>query len=158
MDTYVKVPTDEFKSDGGQQNQTLNWTEVNSDHCPRAEGDGRKDMYGIELVYIPEKFKKKLDKLDQICTKHFDSLTTDQIEECIRKAVVGFAPRLTKKAVDACVAREMDLVREKDFASYLGPQNRLYKQLLLNMPLPPLFLSPDASSDADANPDHPASE
>jgi len=138
MDTDVKIPTDEFKSDCGEQG----WTESDSGHGHRAEGDRSKNRFEVEIVYIPEEFKKRLDKLDQICSKHFDSLTTDQIEECIRKAVVGYAPHLSEKAVEACVAREMDMVREKDFASYLGQQNRLYEQLLMNMPLPQLLLSP----------------
>lgn len=97
-------------------------------------------MYGVELTYFPD--KKKLERWNEIARsfeEYMNSLTFDEIEELLRKAVPEAYPQFSRDKVEACVAHEMDRVKAKagdgGFSAYItGEDTKLKMRLLVHMP------------------------
>jgi hypothetical protein len=114
-------------------------------------------MYGVGIVYIPEEMKKSLERRDEMgqrFEKYLDSLTSDQIEKLLRKAITEAYPHLSKEQLEACVVREMERAADRGrFSIYFVEEDSEIKaRLLENIPTEPWRSAPSDRDGASGSP------
>lgn len=95
-------------------------------------------MYGIELVYTSEQSKKRQkcwDAIERRMEKYLKSLTPNQIEELIRKAVPEAYPFLNDEQIEERIDHEMDQVANSgDFFVYYATNMEMAARLSMHVP------------------------
>jgi len=166
MQTNVRI-LDELKNSDGRRDPTPSRAELDNGRGCQGGGACGIDMFGIRISYIPDDVKKLLerwDKMGQQIERYFDSLTSDQIEELMRKAIPEAYPFLHRRQIETCVAHEMKRIADRGrFSIYLTEDSRLTMRLRAHMPAEPWLHAPSDQAGTSGSPNvpdvnHPISE